>query len=106
MPGMTYMARMFGMQDAPATAGGRPIIEDELWQLDLDYPSGETPVALCRVGPIFVEPVDDNVPTEPDEEVEYFTDQGSFTTHFCVLDGMNTGQDPVLLCMFALQLSC
>ncbi|MCD9638649.1 hypothetical protein HAX54_022739, partial [Datura stramonium] len=60
----SYAARSFGLQMLHLCISGWPTTEEELWQVDRDYPMNEHARAMCRIGPAFVESVDDDVSTD------------------------------------------
>ncbi|KAH0661654.1 hypothetical protein KY284_026585 [Solanum tuberosum] len=59
----SFMARMFSMADLQLWIGGRPIIDDEMETMAERYPLTESAAFLCRTGPAFLEPLDDDEAT-------------------------------------------
>uniref|UniRef100_M1DE17 Uncharacterized protein n=1 Tax=Solanum tuberosum TaxID=4113 RepID=M1DE17_SOLTU len=56
----TVMARMFGMEELKLRIRGRPITDEEMENLADRYPLTESATFLCRTGPVFLEPLDDD----------------------------------------------
>ena len=44
--------------------GGRPATPEELHAVELDYSLGHHARTMLRIGPAFVEPIDDDIPTD------------------------------------------
>ncbi|KAG5567918.1 hypothetical protein H5410_065066, partial [Solanum commersonii] len=59
----SFMARMFGMAELQLQIGGRPITNGEMETLADHYPLIESATFMCRSGPAFLEPLDDDVAT-------------------------------------------
>ncbi|KAG5585561.1 hypothetical protein H5410_045995 [Solanum commersonii] len=59
----SVMARMFGMAELQLRIGGRPITDAEIDTMAERYPLTESAAFLCRTGPTFLEPLDDDEPT-------------------------------------------
>ncbi|KAG5594823.1 hypothetical protein H5410_036055 [Solanum commersonii] len=57
------MARMFGMVELQLRIEGRSITDEEMENLADRYPLTKSAAALCRIGPAFLEPLDDNEAT-------------------------------------------
>ncbi|KAH0708909.1 hypothetical protein KY290_010426 [Solanum tuberosum] len=57
------MERMFGMAELQLWIGGRPITDEEMENLADRYPLIESAASLCRTGPAFLEPMDDDETT-------------------------------------------
>ncbi|KAG5614586.1 hypothetical protein H5410_014410 [Solanum commersonii] len=57
------MARMFGMAELQLQIGGRPITDEEMETLADRYLLTESVAFLCRFGPAFIEPLDDDEAT-------------------------------------------
>ncbi|KAG5599531.1 hypothetical protein H5410_030901 [Solanum commersonii] len=58
------MARMFGMTYLQLHIGGRPVTDDEMETMMERYPLTESAAFLCRIGPAFLEPLDDDEATD------------------------------------------
>ncbi|MCD9641464.1 hypothetical protein HAX54_027659 [Datura stramonium] len=56
------LSHLYGMQMLQLRMNG--VTEEQLQQLNIDYPLSEHSRALCRVGPGYEEPLDDDVATE------------------------------------------
>ncbi|WMV40894.1 hypothetical protein MTR67_034279 [Solanum verrucosum] len=56
----SWMGRMFGMTDLQLRVGGRPVSENEMATLAERYPLTDIAMYLCRMGPAFQEPIDDD----------------------------------------------
>ncbi|KAH0661209.1 hypothetical protein KY284_026140 [Solanum tuberosum] len=59
----SVMAQMFGMTELQLWIGGRPITDEEMETLADRYILTETAVFLCRSGPSFMKPLDDDEAT-------------------------------------------
>ncbi|KAH0688947.1 hypothetical protein KY289_016305 [Solanum tuberosum] len=57
------MARMFGMAELQLRIGGRPVTDEEMETLADHYSLIESVAFLCRSGPTFMEPLDDDEAT-------------------------------------------
>ncbi|KAG5582081.1 hypothetical protein H5410_052708, partial [Solanum commersonii] len=64
----SVMTRMFGMAKLQLRIGGRPVTNDEMETMMERYPLTESAVFLCKAGPAFLEPPDD------DEAMDYEDD--------------------------------
>ncbi|KAH0757461.1 hypothetical protein KY290_020954 [Solanum tuberosum] len=62
------MGRMFGMAELQLWIGGRPVTEDEMETLAERYPLTDSAMHMCRMGPAFQEPIDDNAATADEED--------------------------------------
>ncbi|MCD7472261.1 hypothetical protein HAX54_013290, partial [Datura stramonium] len=58
------LSHLYGMQMLQLRMNG--VTEEKLQQLNIDYPMSEHSRALCRVGPGYKEPLDDDVAIEDD----------------------------------------
>ncbi|KAH0754601.1 hypothetical protein KY290_024871 [Solanum tuberosum] len=56
----SIMARMFGMVELQLRIGGRPVTNAEMATREERYPLIESAAFLCRTGPAFFEPLDDD----------------------------------------------
>ncbi|KAG5570985.1 hypothetical protein H5410_060751 [Solanum commersonii] len=56
----SVIARMFGMAKLQQQIGGRPITEEEIETMAELYRLTESAAFLCRTGPAFLEPLDDD----------------------------------------------
>ena len=63
------LGRMYGLMMILSMMRSRPATPEELHVVELDYPLGHYTKNMLRIQPDFVEPVDDNIPT--DEEHRY-----------------------------------
>uniref|UniRef100_M1E149 Putative plant transposon protein domain-containing protein n=1 Tax=Solanum tuberosum TaxID=4113 RepID=M1E149_SOLTU len=54
------MARMFGMEELHLQIGGHPVTDAEMETMAERYPLTESASFLCRTGPAFLEPLDDD----------------------------------------------
>lgn len=61
-------SNMYGLQIFQLRVGYRPITREKIHVIELDYPLDHHAQTLLRIGPNFVELVDDNIPTY--EELE------------------------------------
>uniref|UniRef100_M1DG69 Putative plant transposon protein domain-containing protein n=1 Tax=Solanum tuberosum TaxID=4113 RepID=M1DG69_SOLTU len=59
----SVMARMFGMTELQLRICGRPVTDAEMETMAERYPLTESAVFLCRTGPAFLEPLDDDEAT-------------------------------------------
>ncbi|KAH0763513.1 hypothetical protein KY290_019586 [Solanum tuberosum] len=59
----SVMARMFWMAKLQLRIGGRPVTDAEMETMAERYPLTESASFLCRTGPAFLEPLDDNEAT-------------------------------------------
>ncbi|KAH0655199.1 hypothetical protein KY285_030081 [Solanum tuberosum] len=69
----SVMSRMFGMVELQLRIGGRPVMDNEMETLAERYPLTESATYICRIGPAFQKPLDDeeaNVDEEMDDEEE------------------------------------
>ncbi|KAH0645580.1 hypothetical protein KY284_033464 [Solanum tuberosum] len=83
------MARMFGMADLQLRIRGRPVIDAEMETMAERYPLSESATFLCKTGPAFLEPLDDDEPTADgamDDDKEA-TDAADEANAFMVFDG-------------------
>ncbi|KAH0689203.1 hypothetical protein KY289_016561 [Solanum tuberosum] len=62
----SVMARMFGKAELQLRIGGLPITDEEMETLADRYPLIESAAFLCRSGPAFMEPFDDDEATADD----------------------------------------
>ncbi|KAH0636546.1 hypothetical protein KY290_036970 [Solanum tuberosum] len=56
----SVMAIMFGMAELQLQIGGHPVTDEEIETLADRYPLTESAAFLCRSGPAFMEPLDDD----------------------------------------------
>ncbi|KAH0754315.1 hypothetical protein KY290_024585 [Solanum tuberosum] len=56
----SVMERMFGMAELQLRIGGRPFTDAEMETMAERYPLTESATFLCRTGPAFLEPLDDD----------------------------------------------
>ncbi|KAH0658002.1 hypothetical protein KY289_026750 [Solanum tuberosum] len=59
----SVMDHMFGMEELQLRIGGHPITEAEMETLAYHYPLTDSAAFLCRIGPAFQEPLDDDEAT-------------------------------------------
>ncbi|KAH0761708.1 hypothetical protein KY290_017781 [Solanum tuberosum] len=59
----SVMDRIFGMAELQLQIGGRPVTDVEMETIVDRYPLTESAAALCRTGPAFLEPLDDDEAT-------------------------------------------
>uniref|UniRef100_M1DVE2 Uncharacterized protein n=1 Tax=Solanum tuberosum TaxID=4113 RepID=M1DVE2_SOLTU len=74
----SVMARMFGMAELQLRIGGCPVTDAEMETIAERYPLIESATFLCRTGPTFLEPLDDDEATADetvDEEEDDAVDQ-------------------------------
>uniref|UniRef100_M1D8E9 Uncharacterized protein n=1 Tax=Solanum tuberosum TaxID=4113 RepID=M1D8E9_SOLTU len=57
------MVRMFGMAELQLRIGGHPVTDAEMETMAERYPLTESAAFLCRTGPAFLEPLDNNEAT-------------------------------------------
>ncbi|KAH0679695.1 hypothetical protein KY284_020780 [Solanum tuberosum] len=57
------MSRMFGMAELQLRIGGRSVTDEEMENLADRYPLTESAASLCRTGPAFLKPLDDDEAT-------------------------------------------
>ncbi|KAG5571888.1 hypothetical protein H5410_061654 [Solanum commersonii] len=57
------MARMFGMAELQLRIDGHPFTDAEMEMMAERYPLSESEVFLCKIGPAFLEPLDDDEAT-------------------------------------------
>ncbi|KAH0724926.1 hypothetical protein KY284_000791 [Solanum tuberosum] len=62
------MGCMFGMDELQLWIGGRPVTEDEMATLAERYPLTDSTIYMCRMGPVFQEPVDGDDSTTDKED--------------------------------------
>ncbi|KAG5600524.1 hypothetical protein H5410_031894 [Solanum commersonii] len=67
------MARMFGMAELQLWIDGRRIIDAEMETMAERYPLSESTAFLCKTGPAFLEPLDDDEATD-DEATDNVVD--------------------------------
>ncbi|KAH0765020.1 hypothetical protein KY285_000891 [Solanum tuberosum] len=65
----SVMARMFGMAELQLRISGRRVTDAEMETMAERYPLTESATFLCRTGPAFLEPLDDEEDNVVDEEV-------------------------------------
>ncbi|KAH0679294.1 hypothetical protein KY284_020379 [Solanum tuberosum] len=65
----SIMARIFCMAEMQLRIGGRPVTDDEMETLADRYPLIDSAAFLCKSGPAFLEPIDDDEATA-DEEMD------------------------------------
>ncbi|MCD9646558.1 hypothetical protein HAX54_036478 [Datura stramonium] len=58
------LSHLYDMQSSTSLLRMNGVTEEQLQQLNMDYPMSEHSRALCRVGPGYEEPLDDDVVTE------------------------------------------
>uniref|UniRef100_M1DUF4 Uncharacterized protein n=1 Tax=Solanum tuberosum TaxID=4113 RepID=M1DUF4_SOLTU len=63
----SWMGRMFGMVELQLRIGGRQVTEDEMATLVEPYPLTDSAMYMCRMGPAFQEPIDDDA-TDDEED--------------------------------------
>ncbi|WMV41274.1 hypothetical protein MTR67_034659 [Solanum verrucosum] len=63
----SWMENLFGMAELQLRIGGRPVTEDEMATLAEHYPLTDSAMYLCRIGPAFQEPIDDDDDTADEE---------------------------------------
>ncbi|KAH0755059.1 hypothetical protein KY290_025329 [Solanum tuberosum] len=80
----SVMARIFGMTELQLRIGGRPITDAEMDTMVERYPLSESAAFLCKTGPAFLEPLDDDE-TTADEATDNEKDEK--TNAFKVFDG-------------------
>ncbi|PHU17445.1 hypothetical protein BC332_13140 [Capsicum chinense] len=61
--------RLYGLMMMMSKTKGRSATLEELYVVEFDYPLGHHARTMLRIGPNFVEPIDDDIPT--DEEHRY-----------------------------------
>uniref|UniRef100_M1DH11 Uncharacterized protein n=1 Tax=Solanum tuberosum TaxID=4113 RepID=M1DH11_SOLTU len=73
----TVMALMFGMAKLQLRIGGRPVTDEDMETMVERYLLTENAAFLCRTGPAFLEPLDDDEATadeamddEEDDDVD------------------------------------
>uniref|UniRef100_M1DV02 Uncharacterized protein n=1 Tax=Solanum tuberosum TaxID=4113 RepID=M1DV02_SOLTU len=84
----SVMARMFGMAELQLRIGGRPVTDAEMETMAECYPLSESATFLCKIGPAFLEPLDDHEATVDeamDDEEEDAVDEE--TNALMVFDG-------------------
>ncbi|KAG5600523.1 hypothetical protein H5410_031893 [Solanum commersonii] len=64
---------MFGMAELQLRIGGRPVIDAEMETMAKCYPVSESIAFLCKTGPAFLEPLDDDEATD-DEATDNVVD--------------------------------
>ncbi|KAH0650410.1 hypothetical protein KY284_030322 [Solanum tuberosum] len=64
----SWMGRMFGMAELQLWIGGRPVTENEMETLAKRYPLTDSAMYMCRMGPAFQEPIDDDDATANKED--------------------------------------
>ncbi|KAG5610716.1 hypothetical protein H5410_021997 [Solanum commersonii] len=62
------MGRMFGMTELQLRIGGGSVTEDEMATLAERYPLTDSAMYMCRIGPSFQEPIDDDDSTADEED--------------------------------------
>ena len=85
------MGRLYGMTQLQLRIGGRPATQDELTALEVRYPMTESAMFMCREGPAFQEPLDDDEPTI--EEVMDDDVDDTATALMAVDTGEGSGDD-------------
>ncbi|KAH0717181.1 hypothetical protein KY285_013212 [Solanum tuberosum] len=88
------MARMFDMVELQLRIGGRPVTDAEMETMAERYPLSESATFLCKTGPAFVEPLDDDKPTADKamDDEEEAVDAADEVNALMVFDG---GDDEV-----------
>ncbi|KAH0633352.1 hypothetical protein KY284_036140 [Solanum tuberosum] len=66
----SIMARMFGMAELKLRIGGSPVTDVEIATMAERYSLTESAAFLCRTGPAFLEPLDDDEATADEAKVE------------------------------------
>ncbi|KAH0765489.1 hypothetical protein KY285_001360 [Solanum tuberosum] len=64
----SLIGRMFGMAELQLRIGGRPVTEDEMETLAEHYPLTDRAMYMCRMGPAFQEPIDDDDATADEKD--------------------------------------
>uniref|UniRef100_M1DI42 Uncharacterized protein n=1 Tax=Solanum tuberosum TaxID=4113 RepID=M1DI42_SOLTU len=59
----SVMARMFGMVELQLQIGGRLVTDTEMETMAERYPLSKSAAVLCKIGPAFLEPLDDDKAT-------------------------------------------
>lgn len=62
------MSRTYNFQMLYMRLGGRATTDEEIHVVDLDYPLGHHAKTLLRIGPEFMEPTDNDIPTNEDRQ--------------------------------------
>ncbi|KAH0689616.1 hypothetical protein KY289_016974 [Solanum tuberosum] len=93
----SVMARIFGMAELQLRIGGRPVTDAEMETMAERYPLSESAAFLCKTGPAFVEPLDDDEPTADEamddaDDADEAADAADEANAFMVFDG---GDDEV-----------
>uniref|UniRef100_M1E0W6 Putative plant transposon protein domain-containing protein n=1 Tax=Solanum tuberosum TaxID=4113 RepID=M1E0W6_SOLTU len=70
----SIIARMFGMAELQQRIGGRPVTDVEMATMAERYPLTESAAFLCRSGPAFLDPLDDDEATFDEAMVEEVED--------------------------------
>ncbi|XP_016542316.2 uncharacterized protein LOC107842802 [Capsicum annuum] len=61
-------SKIYGLQMLQLRVGGRPATNEETYVVELDYPLGHYARILLRIAMEFVEPIDDDVPTDEERQ--------------------------------------
>uniref|UniRef100_M1DV00 Uncharacterized protein n=1 Tax=Solanum tuberosum TaxID=4113 RepID=M1DV00_SOLTU len=64
----SWMGRLFGMAELQLRIGGRLVTEDKMATVAEHYPLTDSAMYLCRMGPAFQEPIDDDDATADEED--------------------------------------
>uniref|UniRef100_M1CJJ9 Putative plant transposon protein domain-containing protein n=1 Tax=Solanum tuberosum TaxID=4113 RepID=M1CJJ9_SOLTU len=67
-PEDSWLGRMFGMAELQLQIGGRQVTEDEMATLAERYLLMDSAMYMCRMGPAFQEPIDDDDATSDEED--------------------------------------
>ncbi|KAG5630615.1 hypothetical protein H5410_002332 [Solanum commersonii] len=62
------MGHMFGMAELQLRIGGHPMTEDEMETLVEHYSLSDSAMYICRMGPVFQEPIDDDAIADEEDE--------------------------------------
>uniref|UniRef100_M1DTF3 Putative plant transposon protein domain-containing protein n=1 Tax=Solanum tuberosum TaxID=4113 RepID=M1DTF3_SOLTU len=84
----SVIARMFGMAELQLRIGGSPVTDAEMETMAERYPLSESAAFLCKTGPAFLEPLDDEEATADeamDDEEDDVVDEE--TNALMVFDG-------------------
>ncbi|KAH0757914.1 hypothetical protein KY290_021407 [Solanum tuberosum] len=64
----SWMGRMFGMAELQLRIGSRPVTKDEMATLAERYTLTDSAMYMCRMGPAFQEPLDDDDSTADEKD--------------------------------------
>ncbi|KAH0757758.1 hypothetical protein KY290_021251 [Solanum tuberosum] len=88
----SVMARMFGMAELQLRIGGCHVTDEEMETLADHYPLTDSAAFLCRIGPAFLEPLDDDEATA-DEAMDEEDDVDVVDEEANALMGFYGGRD-------------